>query len=73
MNVRHGPCPAHLLRAQMCGQRGAMCCAGGGDEWRFVQALLEDRERTSSFEWRVKNGHLEKEMPEMSLERSIMG
>ena len=39
----------------------------------LCRALLENRERTSSFEWRVKNGHLEKEMPELSLERSIMG
>lgn len=38
----------------------------------LCRALLENRERTSSFEWRVKNGHLE-EMPELSLERSIMG
>ena len=38
MNVRHGPCPAHLMRAQMCAQRGSIRCADGGDEWRFVQS-----------------------------------
>ena len=51
--------PYTVLRA---GMNGGLC-----------RVLLENRERTSSFEWRVKNGHLEKEVPELSLERSIMG